>query len=141
MEYEDLSYLTTADIEQIEFLDGPAAVMYSDAGGGIFVITLRTGAAVGGDITPTNIANVCKLGYQRRATLYQPNYSVESLRKNLPPDYRTTIYWNGEVKPNQNGEIEVEFFTADKATDYTVTVEGVSDTGEIFRATSTIERK
>ncbi len=63
MEYEDLSYMTTADIEQIEFLDGPAAVMYSDAGGGIFVITLRTGAVVGGDVTPTNIANVCKLGY------------------------------------------------------------------------------
>ncbi|MFI3306383.1 MAG: TonB-dependent receptor plug domain-containing protein [Rikenellaceae bacterium] len=141
MEYEDLTYMTTADIEQIEFLDSTAAVMYSDASGGIFVITLRKGATVSSDITPLNIANVAKLGYQRHATLYQPNYEVESLRKNLPPDYRTTIYWNGAAQPNSDGEIYVEFFTADKPTDYTVTIEGVCDNGEIYRATSTIERK
>ncbi len=141
MELEDISYMTTADIEQIEFLDGPNAVEYSDAGSGIFVIKLRTGVTIGGEVTPPNIANVEKLGYQRAATFYQPNYAVESLRRNLPPDYRTTIYWDASIQPDKNGVINVEFFTADKPTDYTVTIEGLSADGVIYRATSIIERK
>lgn len=141
MEYTDLTYLTANDIETIEFFDGAAAAIYSDSSGGVFVITLRDGASFESTVTLPNIAYVKKLGYQRAATHYQPNYSVASLKASLPPDYRTTIYWSGSIVPDEDGNVEVEFFAADKASTYIVTVEGVDNDGEIYRASSTLERR
>lgn len=140
MEFTDITYLTAADIERIDFYDGVEALIYNPvANGGVFVIELRTDFEGFGP--PTNIAHVSHLGYQKLETFYQPNYAVASLKENLPPDYRTTIYWDGSLRPDENGNIEVEFYAADKPTTYTVTVEGMSDTGLIYRSTSTLERR
>ncbi|MFI3324183.1 MAG: hypothetical protein SNI45_06120 [Rikenellaceae bacterium] len=141
MDYEEISYLTTTDVERVEFFSGVEAMMYSDASGGIFVITLKTGASLSSmATTPAGIAMVEQLGYQKSATFYCPSYDTPELKRNLPPDYRTTIYWNSTLTPSSDGTIEFDFYTADKATTYTITVEGIDEDGEIYQATSTINR-
>ncbi len=141
MEYEEVSYLTTSDVERVEFFSGAEAMMYSDASGGIFVITLHSGASLNSlSVTPTGIAMVEQLGYQKSATFYSPSYDSPELKRNLPPDYRTTIYWDGTLTPSDDGTIEFDFYTADKATTYTITLEGIDEDGEIYQATSQINR-
>ncbi len=141
VDYDMVSNVTSEQIERIDLLDGVDAAMYSDAAGGILQITLREGVSITSDTMRPNIAHISWLGYQRSATFYQPNYDSPSVERNSPPDYRTTIYWNGELKSNENGEVQFDFFTADSPTDYTVTIEGVTQSGEICHATTTIQRK
>ncbi|MFR9523449.1 MAG: hypothetical protein SNH94_02625 [Rikenellaceae bacterium] len=141
MDFLDISYLSASEIETIDFLDSTEASMYSDAAGGVFVVKLRDGAsATAGSPTPPGIATVEQLGYQRPMSFYQPRYNVPALKENLPPDYRTTIFWDGSLEPDAEGNISFEFYTADKATNYTVTIEGVTTDGEICHSATTISR-
>lgn len=140
MEYEDVSLMQASDIERLDFFDGIDAVMYSDASGGVFVIESREGSWSGSSPAPLSIVEVARLGYQRPMAFYQPRYEVASLRENLPPDYRTTIFWDGGLRPDADGNIEFEFYTADKATSYTLTIEGVTDQGEICQMRKVIDR-
>ncbi len=141
MEYEEISYLTTSDVERIEFYSGVDAVMYSDASGGIFVIELKTGASASAStVTSPGIAFVSKLGYQKAAEYYTPSYATPENKRDLPPDFRTTLYWNGALTPDDNGQIEFEFYSADKPTTYRVTLEGIDSNGELYRAVTTINR-
>ncbi len=140
MEYSEISYLMADELERIDFYSGADAAMYSDAGGGVFVLEMRQGSRGLSDVDAANVARVSRLGYQRPAEFYQPKYDLKAVRDSLPPDYRTTIFWDGALSPDSDGNVVVEFFTADKATSYTITVEGVTDSGEICRMTKNIMR-
>ncbi len=140
-EFIDVETITADMVEQLDFYYGAEAAIFSDASGGVFTITMREGADYGGNTLPLpNIAYVDRLGYQRAAEFYQPSYENASLRQNLPPDYRTTIYWSGSQKPDADGNMTINFYTADKPTTYTITVEGVTDDGEICHSTAKLER-
>ncbi len=142
MEYEDISLLSADEIEEIGFFSGADAAMYSNAAGGVFVITLRLASSTGvNSVTAPGIAFVSLLGYQKSATFYTPDYATPAIKRSTTPDFRTTIFWDGTLSPDENGNIEVEFYTADKATDYTITVEGVTDDGEIVRKVEQVERR
>ncbi len=139
VEYSSVEYLTADDIEFIGFYYGANAVEYMDAGGGIFVITLREGSKVM-EVQRPNIAVVSHLGYQEPTEFYQPAYGDPKVSSSTKPDLRTTIYWNGALTPDANGDIEFDLFTADNATSYTVTFEGVTTEGEICQGSATINR-
>ncbi len=139
-EYNSIAMLTSDNIEQMEFYYGADAAVFLDSEGGVFCITLREGYEQGSDIQPTNIAFVNQLGYQSAAKFYQPSYDTPAVLKNSPLDYRTTIYWSGELQSDEDGYIDFNFYTADKATTYTITIEGVTTDGEICRGTTTMER-
>ncbi len=138
MEWSEISNLQANTIETINFYSGAMAAEYSDSAGGVFVITMAEGFSA--FKTLPGIAYVSPLGYQRSLRFYQPDYKNPTLKATLPPDYRTTIFWSGELQPDANGYITFELFTADKVTSYTITIEGVTESGEIVRATSNIER-
>ncbi|MFI3258880.1 MAG: hypothetical protein R3Y16_02155 [Rikenellaceae bacterium] len=139
MEFFEVEVFTTADIESISFLTDSEAVLYRNADGGVFVIELREDY-ISSVKSAANVASVRHLGYQERATFYQPSYDKEEVAEQEMPDYRTTVFWSGELTPDEEGNIEFEFFTADKATSYTIEVEGVTEEGEPCRATKTIDR-
>ncbi len=128
--YFNLGLLTAEHIERIDFYYGNEAMMFTEAEGGVFCITLRDGVDIPARVYP-HVARVKLLGYQRVAHFYQPTYETPSQISNLPPDYRTTIFWSGDINPDENGCAEFEFYTADKPTTYTITVEGVTKGGEI----------
>ncbi len=138
-EYLNLTQLTADDIEQIDFFTGADAAAFSDATGGVFTISLK---AVNLDAAAelANLAYVTPLGYQHPMKFFQPAYENASVRSTWPPDFRSTIYWDGKIKPDSYGNINFGFYTADKATSYTVTIEGVTDSGEVCRGTTTIDR-
>jgi hypothetical protein len=81
------------------------------------------------------------LGYQSPIEFYSPKYNTQKAKNNPDPDLRTTIYWKPDLSTSANGETNIEFYTADNPTDYTIVIEGITDDGKIVRHTDTITVK
>ena len=62
----------------------------------------------------------------------EPDYDKKNLKKSSEPDSRSAIFWDGNLFKGINGNVIVNFFTADSQTTYTVTVAGISTTGSIL---------
>ena len=77
-------------------------------------------------------------GYQTPAEFYAPAYPTEKARRSNVPDYRTTLYWNPAVEFDETGRATVEFYTSDAPADYDITIEGVTRTGKVVRATRVV---
>ena len=48
-------------------------------------------------------------------------------------DFRSTVYWNPEVKVDNSGKAEVSFYNSDDITSFRTTVEGIGNDGSIGR--------
>ncbi|MEA1888078.1 MAG: hypothetical protein U9N72_12805, partial [Bacteroidota bacterium] len=42
------------------------------------------------------------------------------------PDFRNTLYWNPELKPDDEGLIEFTFYTSDFLSEYVITIQGLT---------------
>ncbi|MDD4923186.1 MAG: hypothetical protein PHS30_12035, partial [Bacteroidales bacterium] len=109
-------------------------------GNGVISIKLRKGGNLKTTLQPS-LAKIMPLGYQKPYEFYVPKYDVDSVYRDSKPDLRTTIFWNPSLSTDNKGNISTKFPTADKDYDYDVTLEGISEKGEIYRYTGTIRRK
>ncbi|MDD3319996.1 MAG: TonB-dependent receptor plug domain-containing protein [Paludibacter sp.] len=140
-EMQDLTYLTSTDIESISVFKGADAAIFGSKGGsGAVTITLKKGASIQ-QITPSSLALIKPLGYQKPSEFYVPKYDVDSILISTKPDLRTTIYWNPTLVADSTGNVHVQFYTADKASNYTLVFEGITDKGEICRFKGSIRRE
>jgi TonB-dependent SusC/RagA subfamily outer membrane receptor len=138
---EDVSYLTTNDVETISVFKGADAAIFGVRGGnGVIAITLKKGVVLKAS-TPISMATITPLGYQKPTEFYMPRYDVDSIRMSPKTDLRTTIYWNPKLTTDSTGTIHVKFFTADKANNYSVVLEGISNEGEICRYVGLLKRE
>ena len=83
---------------------------------------------------------ITPLGYQVSKEFYSPAYETPEQQNEEKPDLRTTVYWNPDVRSNDEGDAEMLFYAADAETIYTVTVEGITDEGVLIRKTEKIKR-
>jgi len=65
-----------------------------------------------------------------REKVYQNITDPDSIhiKPNLP-DFRNTLYWNPDVKPDSEGFIEITFYTSDFLSEYRISIEGITDKG------------
>ncbi|NGM62765.1 carboxypeptidase regulatory-like domain-containing protein [Sphingobacterium sp. SGG-5] len=82
-------------------------------------------------IPKTNIIDLYPLGYIKERTFYMPKYDTPQSK--ATNDYRTTIYWNPDVQPDENGQISLEYYNGDGNGKYKVIVEGMDETGRVGR--------
>ena len=73
----------------------------------------------------SNVRLVLPLGYQLPVAFYAPRYDTPEARLDEKPDMRSTIFWKPNVQLDKDKATELEFFTADSPTSYSVVVEGV----------------
>jgi hypothetical protein len=59
-----------------------------------------------------------------------PDYSTTEMKNSPEPDFRNTLYWNPVVKPGLDGNVKIEFWASDIATDYEVCVQGITSDGK-----------
>ena len=83
-----------------------------------------------------SVNSIAPLGYKPAVEFYQPKYDVLN-----QPDLRTTVAWVPAVQFNDEGRATIEFYTADRATDYDVVVEGITDDGRPCSVQAVVERK
>ena len=67
---------------------------------------------------------------------YSPNYSDEKNRQSRVPDFRHTLLWEPMLQSKGKSAIEIQFYTSDLTGEFTVTVEGLSDEGDIIYKTA-----
>jgi len=116
-------------IERIEFLSGARAALYGRRGAeGVILLYSRRG---NGGITRANTALTSKhriKGYSISKEFYSPKYDVKQ-PEHIKPDYRTTLYWNPNVKTDKNGNAKVIFYNSDITESIQVDIQGLSDNG------------
>lgn len=83
-----------------------------------------------------SINSITPLGYKQAVEFYQPKYDVPN-----QPDLRTTVAWVPAVQFDDEGRATIEFYTADRTTDYDVVVEGITDDGRPCSVQAVVERK
>jgi hypothetical protein len=70
-----------------------------------------------------------------------PDYSSPEVRENRIPDYRNTLYWNPSVRPDNNGNAIVEFWSTDNKSDYIINIQGITNEGNAFSLQKTFKVK
>ena len=76
-----------------------------------------------------------------KGKFYALKYNVDRILTSTKSDLRTTIYWNPKLVADSTGNVHVQFYNADKASNYTVVFEGVTDKGEICRFKGSVRRE
>lgn len=129
------------DIDNIQVFKGAMASFFgAGSSNGVISITTKRGETSVVK-TPISMATVNPLGVQKPKEFYVPKYDVQSVREDKTPDLRTTIYWNPALSSDSLGMVNVSFYTADPANDYSVVLEGVTKEGEIGRFEGKLRRK
>ncbi|MDX2000923.1 MAG: carboxypeptidase regulatory-like domain-containing protein [Chitinophagales bacterium] len=80
-----------------------------------------------------SIPSSFKLIYHQSADFKPTVYGTKE-RVTKPSDFRATLYWNGDVHLDENGEALIEFFAGDDLSNYIVSVEGIDDEGQTGQA-------
>ena len=122
---DEISFVNPNDVARIDVIsDGMAGGMYGmRAANGVILIYTRRFRTKFNNLVFAK--NMLMRGLQADVPFYSPNYSVPKAdHKEI--DRRTTIYWNPEIITDENGEATVSFYTADRATNYKIVVEGVT---------------
>ena len=142
-DFSDLENYYGSDVENIAVFKGPSAAVYGIQGGnGVIEITLKRGSDIeSGNRRPLSLVFVKPLGYAKSEEFYVPKYEVDSIRKTIKPDLRTTIYWNPKLRTDSTGVLNVKFYTADKPHHYSVILEGITKDGGICRFVGALKRE
>jgi hypothetical protein len=115
--------------------------LYGEAGrNGVIAVFTKTGLSN----KSSNLQNIKTvdthkiLGYNMPREFRLPDYGSPLIEKEKP-DYRSTVYWNPNLKTDGiSGICSVSFFAADLPGRYRVIVEGISETGKSLRFESFI---
>jgi len=128
-----LSMININDIGQIDVLKNAANTSIYGVRGGNGVIVVYTKRGENGTSLPSlNIKQVIPLGYQLPVEFYSPKYDTQESINDPKPDFRTTIYWNPNVITDEEGNAELDFYTADDPATYSVVIEGISKEGKLI---------
>lgn len=82
-----------------------------------------------------SLSSISPLGYKQAVEFYQPKYDVPN-----QPDLRTTVAWVPAVQFDDEGRATIEFYTADRVTDYDVVIEGITSDGRPCSVQAVVER-
>ena len=128
-----LKMINVSDIGQMDVLKNiENTAIYGIRGvNGVIVIYTKRGESF---IPPSSlfINHIIPLGYQLPVEFYSPKYDSPESINDPKPDLRTTIYWKPNVITDDNGNVNLDFYTADDPATYSVIIEGLSDDGKLI---------
>ncbi|WP_018614737.1 TonB-dependent receptor [Segetibacter koreensis] len=126
-----LNALNPADIDFIEVLRGAEASIYGMRGGsGVISINTRHGGKT--DFSRSKLRLFNPVTYHVSPDFEMPDYSNKEVKNTLIADPRTTLYWKGNVPTDANGAADVNFYTGDNVTNYTITITGLTTKGDLI---------
>jgi len=72
---------------------------------------------------------------------YSPDYTTTKQKESRIPDFRNTLYWNPDIKTDNNGIANTVFYTSDEPGDYLIIAEGFTLDGVQVTARSQVSVK
>lgn len=142
--YEDasdiLKDIQVSDISSISLLRGADAVILGPrASGGAVVITLKDPRNL--PARPAQgIITYTPLGYSESVEFYHPTYDTPEKKNAQRSDFRSTVYWNPELRLDAEGKATIEYYTPDSTAPEDIIIEGVDKNGKVCRILQTINK-
>ncbi len=142
---EMLSTININDVVSLNYITADEAMGNStqNSENGVITIRLKPLRDREGDMPSPALALINPLGYSPEVTHYNPRYEIDSVRNdNSTPDQRITLGWFPLVRPNKDGQIQLDFFTSDrKASNYTIELEGITQDGTPINFVEILENR
>jgi len=130
---EELSKIPTDIIDFVEVLKGPEAAYYGTrSSNGVIIVNTHRVSNFRNHFENYGVLQYSPKSYHLPPNFISPDYSNLFLKENTLKDIRSTLYWNGHLYTNKNGKANIEFYTSDNTTSYTVTILGITSSGEII---------
>ena len=128
-----LDMLNPDDISFIEVLTGPEGSVYGVRGGhGVVLVNSRRMI----DDPKSNGPNSFLVrGYHTPPSFTMPDYGNSKMKAAKFNDIRSTLYWNPSGLTDENGRIDITFFTSDITTNYKVIISGITAHGDVIHKT------
>ena len=142
--YEDasdiLKDIQVSDMSSISLLRGADAVILGPrASGGAVVITLKDPRNL--PARPAQgIITYTPLGYSESVEFYHPTYDTPEKKNAQRSDFRSTVYWNPELRLDAEGKATIEYYTPDSTAPEDIIIEGVDKNGKVCRILPTINK-
>ena len=142
--YEDasdiLKDIQVSDRSSISLLRGADAVILGPrASGGAVVITLKDPRNL--PARPAQgIITYTPLGYSESVEFYHPTYDTPEKKNAQRSDFRSTVYWNPELRLDAEGKATIEYYTPDSTAPEDIIIEGVDKNGKVCRILQTINK-
>ena len=121
--------ISPSDIDKVEIINNNYILGEIVYGGIISVYTKKKSFA--GVIDTKNLTFSEFNGNSAKNKFAVINYPDEMAYNSRKADFRNTLYWNPEVKTDENGEANISFYTSDEKGKFLITIEGVGERGEI----------
>lgn len=80
-------------------------------------------------------------GMEAQREFYSPKYELTTVVESRLPDYRTVLYWNGNIQTKENTSTKIQFYTSDISGKYTAILQGITPFGEALKTTFNFEVK
>ncbi|MEQ3274382.1 TonB-dependent receptor [Bacteroides thetaiotaomicron] len=142
--YEDasdiLKDIQVSDMSSISLLRGADAVILGPrASGGAVVITLKDPRNL--PARPAQgIITYTPLGYSESVEFYHPTYDTPEKKNAQRSEFRSTVYWNPELRLDAEGKATIEYYTPDSTAPEDIIIEGVDKNGKVCRILQTINK-
>ena len=142
--YEDasdiLKDIQVSDMSSISLLRGADAVILGPrASGGAVVITLKDPRNL--PARPAQgIITYTPLGYSESVEFYHPTYDTPEKKNAQRSDFRSTVYWNPELRLDAEGKATIEYYTPDSTAPEDIIIKGVDKNGKVCRILQTINK-
>ena len=95
---------------------------------GIVSVVTRKGTFSDSPLPPGALRTPFRMS-DRYCLFTTPDYSDETRSAGRIPDFRNTVYWNGDLAADSTGRLRCRFWNPDDTGDYEVTVNTVDDSG------------
>lgn len=140
IEADQLAMINVMDVESVEVLRNInyTAIYGSNGGGGLIVITSKTGEGIRRNYTPRGLITIQPKGLYLNREFYKPVYDVPNSLKYMQ-DLRTTIHWEPLIVTNKDGHASFNFFTSDEKGKHILVLEGLNLEGKIARELRVLE--
>ena len=138
--YDILKDIQVSDMSSISLLRGADAVILGPrASGGAVVITLKDPRNL--PARPAQgIITYTPLGYSESVEFYHPTYDTPEKKNAQRSDFRSTVYWNPELRLDAEGKATIEYYTPDSTAPEDIIIEGVDKNGKVCRILQTINK-
>ncbi len=128
----EISRISTDMIDFIEVLKGPEAAYYGTrSSNGVILINTHRFSNFRNKIERYGSLLFYPKSYHIPSPFVVPEYDNLTVKHGNFKDLRSTIYWNGHLYTNPKGKAEVQFYTGDAKTNYTITVVGLTSSGDL----------
>lgn len=131
------SMISFPDVAWIDF------VRANGGHGGLLIIQQKENSRRGKEKPSIYMKIVRPLGVQQPAEFYSPRYDHGSQNDITPAgtDLRSVLYWNPNIIVDNSGHTNFDFYASDAHnTTYNVVIEGVTESGQLIRATHRIKK-